>query len=204
MFITKEQFKKCFPNCKDSDEWFMQLENALPIYNITTKNQVLCFLAQCGHESAEFNTMRENFNYSAEGLVKIFSKYFTQETANTYSRQPEKIANKVYANRMGNGDEKSGDGFKYRGIGLIQLTGKDNITRCSRDLFKDDRLVENPEILLDKSFAIIAACWFWNKNNLNSLADKLDMIGLTKKINGGKIGLEARIELFNKIQKIVG
>jgi putative chitinase len=203
MFITLDQFKQCFPHCKSPTEWYNALQEVLPLNNINTKNREICFLAQCGHESGEFNILRENFNYSADGLLKIFPKYFTAEQAKQYARQPEKIANKVYANRMGNGDEASGDGFKYRGIGLIQLTGKDNITRCSMDIFKDDRLVVNPEILADSIYSIIAACWFWNKNNLNILADKLDMTALTKKINGGTIGLQERIKLLAKIQSIV-
>lgn len=201
-FPTFDQFKKCFPACKDSQTWFNALQVVLPQANITTKNQVHCFLAQCGHESGEFNVLRENFNYSADGLVKIFPKYFTPTTAAQYARQPAKIANKVYANRMGNGPEESGDGFKYRGVGLIQVTGKDNITRCSKALYNDLRLVDSPEILLGKEEAVKSACWFWTANNLNTYADKLDIVTLTKKINGGQIGLEARKTLLNKIQTI--
>lgn len=203
-FPTIDQFKKIFPNCKEPQAWFDALSKVLPEQNITTKNQVMCFLAQCGHESAEFNTLRENFNYSADGLLRIFPKYFNSAQAAAYARQPQKIANKVYANRMGNGNEASGDGFKYRGCGLIQLTGRDNITRLSKDLFGDDRAVINPEILLQKDNAVKSACWFWNTNNLNTFADKLAMESLTKKINGGTIGLQERIALLNKIQKILG
>ena len=202
-FPTLEQFKKIFPRCKEPTEWFNALSKILPQQNITTKNQVMCFLAQCAHESNEFNVMRENFNYSAEGLLKIFPKYFTKELAKAYSRQPQKIANRVYANRYGNGSEESGDGFKYRGCGLIQLTFKNNILACSRAIFGDDRAVVNPEILLDKENAVKSACWFWNTNNLNTLADKLAIEALTKKINGGTNGLQDRIALFNKIQKIL-
>lgn len=201
-FPTIDQFKLCFPNCKAKDDWFTSIQDPLALNNITTKNQVQCFLAQCGHESSEFNVLRENFNYSAEGLLKIFPKYFTPAITAQYARQPQKIANKVYANRMGNGNEESGDGFKYRGVGLIQLTGKDNLSRCSMDMFSDLRLIDDPEILLDKSYAVQAACWFWNKNNLNSYADKMDITGLTKKINGGTIGLQERINLLAKIKKI--
>lgn len=202
-FPSLEQFRKIFPNCKEPVNWFNALSSILPQQNITTKNQVMCFLAQCGHESSEFNVLRENFNYSADGLLKIFPKYFNRELALAYARQPQKIANKVYASRMGNGPEESGDGFKYRGVGLIQLTGKENITKCSLAIFGDDRAVKTPEILLDKENAVKSACWFWNKNNLNILADKLAIEALTKKINGGTIGLSERIKLLNKIQKIL-
>lgn len=204
MFFTLEQFKKCFPNCKEPTAWFNALQKILPENGITTKNQTICFLAQCGHESQEFNTMRENFNYSADGLLKIFKKYFTPDQAAVYARKPEKIANRVYANRMGNGNEASGEGFKYRGIGLIQVTGKENITNCSKAIFGDLRAVDTPEVLLDKENAIKSACWFWNKNGLNKFADQLDMNTLTKRINGGTIGIEERKKLLAKIQTIVG
>lgn len=202
-FPSLEQFKKIFPNCKDPVGWFNALSEILPTQNITTKNQVMCFLAQCGHESAEFNTLRENFNYSAEGLLRVFPKYFTPTLAQQYARKPDKIANRVYANRMGNGSEDSGDGFKYRGVGLIQLTFKSNILECSKAIFGDDRAVKNPEILMVKENAVKSACWFWNSNNLNTIADKLDVITLTKRINGGTIGLQERINLLKKIQKIL-
>lgn len=202
-FPTLEQFKKMFPNCKEPVSWFNALSTILPNQNITTKNQVMCFLAQCGHESSEFNVLRENFNYSADGLLKIFPKYFNRQLALEYARQPQKIANKVYAMRMGNGPEESGDGFKYRGVGLIQLTFKSNILECSKAIFGDDRAIKNPEILMEKENAVKSACWFWNKNNLNIFADKLAIESLTKKINGGTIGLPERIALLTKIQKIL-
>ncbi len=202
-FPSLEQFRKIFPNCKEPVNWFNALSSILPQQNITTKNQVMCFLAQCGHESAEFNTLRENFNYSAEGLLKVFPKYFTPALAQQYARKPEKIANRVYANRMGNGPEESGDGFKYRGVGLIQLTFKSNILECSKAIFGDDRAIKTPEILMVKENAVKSACWFWNKNNLNIFADKLAIESLTKKINGGTIGLPERIALLTKIQKIL-
>ena len=202
-FPTLEQFKKMFPNCKEPVSWFNALSTILPNQNITTKNQVMCFLAQCGHESSEFNVLRENFNYSADGLLKIFPKYFNRQLALEYARQPQKIANKVYAMRMGNGSEESGDGFKYRGVGLIQLTFKSNILECSKAIFGDDRAIKTPEILMEKENAVKSACWFWNKNNLNIFADKLAIESLTKKINGGTIGLPERIALLTKIQKIL-
>ena len=203
-FPSLEQFKKIFPNCKEPDKWFNALSEILPTQNITTKNQVMCFLAQCGHESAEFNTLRENFNYSAEGLLKVFPKYFTPTLAQQYARKPDKIANRVYANRMGNGSEESGDGFKYRGVGLIQLTFKSNILECSKAIFGDDRAIKTPEILMVKENAVKSACWFWNKNSLNQYADTENIQMLTKKINGGTNGLQERISLFKKIKQICG
>lgn len=202
--LSLEQFKKCFPNCKQPNEWYAAFQKILPNNGITTKNQIACFLGQCAHESQEFNTLRENLNYSTDGLLTVFKKYFTQEQSKQYARQPAKIANRVYANRMGNGDESSGDGFKYRGIGIVQITGKDNMARASNSIFKDDRLVKTPELLLDKENAILAACWFWNSNALNKYADTMDIVSLTKRINGGTIGLEDRKNIISRIQKIIG
>ena len=148
------------------------------------------FFAQIAHETGEFKSFTENLNYSAEGLKKTFGKYFADIDAAPYARKPEKIANRVYANRMGNGDEASGDGYKYCGRGLIQLTGKQNYTKFAADLgISVDETVaylETPE------GAVSSAGWFWDNNNLNSYCDKDDFVGLTKRINGGTIGLEDR------------
>ncbi len=153
--------------------------------------RVAAFLAQIAHESGGFNFVIENLNYSADGLRKIFGKYFpTQELANEYARKPEKIANRVYANRMKNGDEESGDGFKFRGRGLIQLTGRDNYTRFSEAL--GISLDETVSYLETPNGAVVSAGWFWDNNKLNSYCDKDDFIGLTKRINGGTIGLADR------------
>lgn len=149
------------------------------------------FLAQIAHESGGFNFTKENLNYSAEGLRKIFPKYFpTDEMAKQYARQPEKIANRVYANRMKNGDEASGDGFKFRGRGLIQLTGRDNYTRFSESL--DLPLDETIAYLETPNGAVASAGWFWDTNKLNQWCDKDDFVTLTKRINGGTIGLADR------------
>jgi putative chitinase len=149
------------------------------------------FLAQIAHESGGFNFIIENLNYSADGLRKIFSKYFpTAELAAQYARQPDKIANRVYANRMLNGNESSGDGFKFRGRGLIQLTGRDNYTRFATAL--DMSIEETINYLETPNGAVVSAGWFWDNNNLNSYCDKNDFIGLTKRINGGTIGLSDR------------
>jgi putative chitinase len=147
-------------------------------------------MAQIDHESG-LKPISENLNYSSKGLNTTFKKYFpTIELANLYQRQPQKIANKVYANRMGNGDEASGHGFLYRGRGFLQITGKDNYTMLSKDTRID--FLNNPDLLLQEANALIGALWFWNKNNLNNLADKNDIIGITKKINGGLNGIEDR------------
>lgn len=161
------------------------------------------FLAQTAHESASFTAVKENLNYSAKALRAVFKKYFpTDELAEQYARQPEKIANRVYANRMGNGDEASGDGWRFRGRGLIQLTGKNNYTSCSADIHVD--LIANPEWLESPQGAVSSALWYWNKNNLNSYADVEDIRGMTKRINGGYHGLDDRIAKYNKAKEILG
>jgi putative chitinase len=149
------------------------------------------FLAQTAHESGGFRIIKENLNYSADGLHKTFPKYFpTLASAESYARQPEKIANKVYANRMMNGDEASGDGFKFRGRGLIQLTGRDNYTKLSESLKMT--LDETVTYLETVPGATAGAGWYWDTNKLNVYCDKSDFIGLTKRINGGIIGLADR------------
>ncbi len=153
--------------------------------------RMAAFLAQIAHESGGFSTTKENLNYSAQGLRKTWPKRFTTiAIANQYARNPEKIANKVYANRMGNGAESSGDGFKYRGRGLIQLTGKDNYRKFAKAINKNmDEIVsylETPE------GAVSSAGWFWDINKLNIYADKNDFVGLTRRINGGTNGLADR------------
>lgn len=208
MTITKEQFKIFFPNNNEPDVWVEALNMWLPVYEINTQRRVCSFLAQCGHESGGFMTLKENLNYSAQALYNIFRKYFpTLTAAENFAKKPELIANKVYANRMGNGPESSGDGFKYRGRGPIQLTGKDNYTTFANDMFNEEECAEvlaNPDLLAtDKSIALKSAIWFWNKNNLNSYADAEDLTGMTKRINGGNIGLEERINKYNKIKGII-
>lgn len=153
--------------------------------------RIAAFLAQTAHESGGFNAVKENLNYGAKGLATTFKKYFpTEASAKPYDRNPEKIANKVYANRMGNGPESSGDGFKYRGRGLIQLTGCDNYTRFAKAL--DKSIDDAVEYLETPEGAVASAGWFWDVNKLNVYCDKNDFVGLTKRINGGTIGLEDR------------
>lgn len=182
-----------------SESWCEPLKKYLQEYGITTQLQEAMFLAQTIHESGGFTILVENLNYSTQGLRKVFAKYFpTDELAMQYAKRPSAIANKVYANRMGNGDEQSGDGWKYRGRGIIQITGKESYQKCSQFLFKDDRLLTNSDFLTTIDGAIASACWFWTANNLNQYADKGDIIGATKRINGGTNGLDERKELYQK------
>jgi putative chitinase len=174
-------------------------------YKVDTALRLAHFLAQCGHESANFKATRENLNYSAEGLNKIFKKYFpTLELAKAYARQPEKIASKVYANRMGNGDEASKDGFKYAGKGYIQLTGKANYIEFDKTVPED--ITNNPELVAVK-YPLASAAWFWSKNGLNAIADKgatdLVVTSVTKRVNGGTIGLADRIKHFKEFYALL-
>jgi putative chitinase len=169
-------------------------------FQINTPLRLAHFLAQCGHESAGFKATSENLNYSAKGLMSIFKKYFpTEALANAYQRKPEKIANKVYANRMSNGDEASGDGYKFRGRGYIQLTGKANYTAFGKSIGED--ILSNPDVVASK-YALLSAAWFFSKNGLHKMADGgagVDTVkAITKRVNGGYIGIEDRIKHFNE------
>jgi putative chitinase len=174
-------------------------------FNIKTPLRLCHFLAQCAHESANFTALRENLNYSAKGLQSIFGKYFTTEAiAKQYERNPEKIANKVYGNRMGNGDEASGDGYKFRGRGFIQLTGKDNYKALGTFLQED--LLHEPDLVATK-YPLTSAGFFFDKNKLWDICDKgesIDVITMvTKRVNGGTHGIEDRISKFRLYQSIV-
>ena len=201
--ITSAQIKSILPHNKNPDQLADALNHVLPSYDINNKERVACFLAQCGHESGEFNILRENLNYSAESLCKVWPKRFpSAAVAQPYNRNPEKIANKVYADRLGNGPESSGDGFKYRGRGAIQLTGKCNYEAFSKSIGKKlDETVAYCETL---EGAIASACFFWKTNNLNKFVDANDFLGLTKKINGGTIGLEDRKKHYKKALEVLG
>ena len=168
------------------------LRGTLKLYNITTPIRIAAFAAQVGHESGGLTTLEENLNYSEQGLIKVWPNRFSAANAKLYAKNPAKIANNVYANRMGNGDEYSGEGWKYRGRGCIQITGKNNYKMLSQDLGVD--FVGNPDLLLLPVNAMLSAGWFWNKNNLNAVADTMDDAKLTKMINGGTHGLDARIK----------
>jgi putative chitinase len=196
--FTKEKLQECLPLNKQIDEWFPIVYAQLEYFQINTVQRVAGFLAQCAHESLDFTVTHENLNYKAEALTKIFHKYFPDiDHANAYAKQPEKIANKIYANRMGNGDEASGDGYRFRGRGIVQLTGHDNYKNCSLAIFNDDRLLHSPDWLETKEGCVVGACWFWNVNNINSTCDADDIVAMSKKVNGGTIGLEDRTKKYN-------
>jgi len=199
--ITAEQFKHLFPRAQDHQGWADAMNNVFPTYSIDTPARVAAFLAQCGHESGGWTVFEENLNYSAQGLTKVFPKYFpTLESATPYAKKPEMIANRIYSNRMGNGAPESGDGYRFRGRGPIQLTGRSNYTAFAKEMFEDwQNVVENPDwVTADRDFALMSAIWFWNKNGLNKEADAGDIKTMTKKINGGYIGLEDRIKHYNE------
>ena len=203
-FFTEDAVHHLIPKVKNFDEWYTNLSNILPEYDIDTPKRVAAFMAQCGHESGGFTLMHENLNYSAKGLRGTFGKYFpNDEVAKLYERKPQMIANRVYGNRMGNGDEASGDGWYFRGRGIVQITGKNNYTKCSQSLFESNVLVENPDFLLEAEYAIHSACWFWSAARLNELSDIGDMKTMTKRINGGYIGLEDRINHYNHAIEIL-
>ena len=200
MPITRDQFAAAlYEDSTDGDinKVFPALSAAMEEFDIDTPQRIAMFLAQCAHESAYFGTTRENLNYSADGLKKIFPKYFAHRDAQEYHRQPEKIANVVYSGRMGNGDEASGDGWRFCGRGFIQLTGRSNYTACGAALGVD--LTENPQYLETPEGAARSAAWFWKKNGLNTFADNGDIKGATKRINGGFIGLEDRTEIYEEV-----
>ena len=194
--LTEAQVAKCASRNKAPAALAEALNKVLPKYEINTAVRVAAFMAQCGHESADFTTLKENLNYGAKGLRGTWPKRFPDDaTAAKYERKPEMIANKVYADRMGNGPEASGDGWKYRGRGAIQLTGHDNYVAFAKDIGKTvDEAIVYLETL---EGAIESACWFWKKNGLNALADAKDMKLATKKINGGDLGLAERTDHFN-------
>ena len=201
--FTKEKLKQLLPGNPYLDNWYESLCKILPEYEINTAPRVAAFVAQCAHESGGFKTLKENLNYRAVTLRKVFPKYFpTDALAESYAGKQEKIANKVYANRMGNGPEESGDGFRYCGRGLIQLTGKENYSWFAASL---EMAVEDvPEYLGTFEGAVQSACWFWESNNLNQYADKGDILTMTKRINGGTIGLEDRIKHYNHALHVLG
>ena len=174
-------------------------------FGINTPLRLAHFLAQCGHESGGFRATQENLNYSAKGLNGIFRKYFpTEAAANAYARQPQKIASKVYANRMGNGSEASGEGYKFRGRGYIQLTGKENYTAFGKAIGED--ILSNPDVVSSK-YALLSAAWFFTKNGLHKMADSgasdAVVTQITKRVNGGTIGLPDRIKHFKEYYKLL-
>ncbi|HLJ25466.1 MAG TPA: glycoside hydrolase family 19 protein [Candidatus Angelobacter sp.] len=201
--FSVDQLTQCLPRNTNPGNLFRALSDVLPKYEITSVQRVAAFLAQCGHESLDFTVLQENLNYSAERLHQVFARYFpTLESAQPYNRQPEKIANKVYGGRMGNGPEASGDGYKYRGRGAIQLTGRDNYRAFGKTLGKsiDDTVAYCGTL----PGAVESACWFWQQHELNALADANDLANMTKRINGGLHGLDDRQARFEKALAVLG
>lgn len=193
-----EMLKEMGVSERDAEQYIDELEDVLPRYGIAeSRTRLAHFFAQILHESGFMKFDTENLNYSSVALRRVFGKYFpTQDLADTYARQPERIANRVYANRMGNGAESSGDGWKYRGRGLIQLTGKSNYKAFSEWL-DEARVMDEPD-LVSSDYAVHSAVFYWDRNNLNSVADRDDVVVLTKRVNGGLNGLAHRRELLNK------
>jgi len=201
--LELEQLRQVIPKNKHVEYWHDALQQLLPQYQIDSPQRMAAFLAQCSHESGGFVFIKENLNYRWQSLRKIFPKYFpTDQLAQQYEKQPEKIANRVYANRMGNGAEESGDGWRFCGRGLIQVTGRDNYSWFAASLEISPE--EASEYMETFEGAAQSACWFWETNNLNQWADRGDILTLTKRINGGTIGLEDRQKHYQHALHIFG
>jgi putative chitinase len=182
-------------------KWDIPLNQAFVKYDINTSQRQAAFIGQCAHESGNFKILQENLNYSAEGLMKTWpSRFPTKELADQYARNPAKIAGKVYNGRLGNTSEE--EAAKYLGRGLIQLTGKENYANCGLAIGVD--LLSDPTLLLEPRYAAMSAAWFWNKKGLNALADAQDYDTMTKRINGGLIGLDDRKAKIAKALSVLG
>lgn len=200
------ELKKIYPLSTESNriKYAEQIQKAMERYDISSVNRKRAFLSQLGHECAQLSTFVENLNYSATALRSVFGKYFPNAAmAERYARNPQMIANRVYANRIGNGDEQSGDGWKYRGRGGIQITGKANYSEASKKMSVD--FISNPDLLATPEYAMLSAAWWWVNAGLNQLADKLGgeddekiFIQITRKINGGTNGLEDRLAIYKR------
>ena len=209
--LTLSQLRQLLPKNKYVEHWHHALSVLLPDYDIDTPRRVAAFIAQCAHESGGFSVLQENLNYKPQALRRLFSKYFPDDAiAGQYCAKPNKqeaIANRIYANRMGNGDESSGDGYRFRGRGLIQLTGRSNYQNFADSIEVDGRplkIDEVPAYLETFEGAAQSACWFWETNNLNKWADDGDILTLTKRINGGTIGLEDRKKHYEHALHVLG
>jgi putative chitinase len=201
--LSYSELQQLIPKNPYVKQWHHALAQLLPDYEINTPQRIAAFVAQCAHESGGFTALRENLNYRAVTLRKIFPKYFpTDEMAQRYAGKQADIANLVYANRMGNGPPESGDGYRYCGRGLIQLTGKDNYSWFAASL--EIPVEEAAKYLETFEGAAQSACWFWETNNLNRWADAGDILTLTKRINGGTIGLADRIKHYEHALHVLG
>jgi putative chitinase len=200
--FTQDQLTQILQGNPYVDHWYEALCKILPDYDISTVPRVAAFLAQTAHESGGYRALTENLNYRAETLSKVWPSKFPPDVAAQYAHNPEAIANRAYASRMGNGDEASGDGFRYCGRGLIQLTGKANYTAFAQSI--DTPVEEIPDFLSTFEGAIQSACWFWENNNLNAVADAGDLVHMTKIINGGTLGLDDRTARFQHACQVMG
>ena len=210
--MAKEHFKFNFEEWMaeelihrdDWRDWYNAMCEILPLWEVDTVERVAGFIAQCGHESGGFRVLSENLNYSAKALNSIFPKYFRRagRDANEYHRQPEKIANVIYASRMDNGDTASGDGWRFRGGGILQLTGRYNYTEFGKAVEKTPE--EAVDYVRTKAGALDSACWFWDTNKINRYCDAHDIVGMTKRINGGTIGLEDRKKHYIHALDVLG
>jgi len=200
--ITKKLLMDLYGCCEQTAAmWEKPLNDTAIKYDLLTSRRLACFLAQIGHESNKLKATEENLNYSAEQLVRVWPNRFTKAAAAAFAREPEKIANYVYADRLGNGTVESGDGWRYRGRGLIQLTGKRWYAKAKIAFGVD--FLENPDALQTPQWAAMSAGWFWSINKLNHYADAEDIEGLTKAINGGLNGLSDRAKLYDKAKTLL-
>ena len=196
--VTKEQLSKLHIGA----EWVDALNETFQKWNINTPRQQAAFIGQCGHECGNFKVLQENLNYKSATLMRLWPKRFpTQEIANAYAGNPQKIANMVYASRMGNRDEQSGDGYRFRGRGCIQLTGSTNYYQAGKALGVD--FWADPDLVATPKYAALTAGWFWSTHNCNALSEAGDWVGLTKKINGGTIGLDDRVKHTNEALQVL-
>ena len=195
--FTEEKLAHIIPKAKGGvGVWFKELTELLPVFEITSVGRVAAFIAQTAHESGGYTALKENLNYSAESLHKLWPNRFpTVDAAMPYNRNPQAIANKVYGGRMGNGPEESGEGYAYCGRGLLQLTGKANYSAFAE--YAGMAVEDAPDYIETPRGAVHSACWFWFSNDLNTYADAGDFTGMTKRINGGTIGLDDRIKHYN-------
>lgn len=207
--LTAAKLQAILPRCKDPEAWVAALLPAFARYDIDSRERIAAFLSQTGHESGQFAVLEERLSYSAARLVKVWPRRFPSLAfAEQYERNPEKLANYVYANRIGNGPESSGDGYRFRGRGLIQLTGRSNYASASKALGID--LLGHPEQLTEPPVAAMSAAWFWASHGLNELADDRtddndleDFTTITKRINGGTMGLKERLALFKAARVVL-
>lgn len=201
--VTLEKLNEAFPDATEQDviKYYEAFVRVFDEYEINTPTRQAAFIAQVAHESGQLRHVIENLNYSQQGLLRVFKKYFTPQLAAQYARKPEMIANRVYANRMGNGPEESGDGWMFRGRGLIQLTGRDNYTKFAEDMGMS--VDEAIQYLETPDGAVESAAWFWDQRDLNRFADNEDIVTISKRVNGGTNGLQERIELYNHALEVL-